>query len=442
MTVGSTTGAIVQFTIPLLIGNIAQQLYSTVDSIVVGNYVGDNALAAVGASGPVTNLLLVLFVGISTGAGIMVSQYYGARDKEMLSHTIGNTLVMTLIAGIVMMLMGVFLSRPFLELLDTPIEILDMAAGYLRIVFIGIVGFAFYNILSGIMRGLGDSFMPLVFLLVCCIMNTILDVWFVAGLRMGVEGAAWATILSWFVSAVLCILKLMRMKDELGLNRHSFQLKGKLCKELIVLGLPSGLTQAIFSMSMLVVQSLTNSLGTDVIACNTIIMRVDGFTMMPNFSFGMAMTTFVGQNVGANRMDRVEEGTKNGLKLGVGTSAVLVLCLLEMFTSTPSLITLSNQMLRLLAIGYIGMAITQILSGTMRGAGDTVSPMWISLITTVVVRVPLAYLMAYMTRSEAYPHGQPYTLFLSMLISWISGAVITSIVFKRGKWKNKAIVKE
>ena len=449
MTVGSTTGAIVQFTIPLLIGNIAQQLYSTVDSIVVGNYVGDNALAAVGASGPVTNLLLVLFVGISTGAGIMVSQYYGARDKEMLSHTIGNTLVMTLIAGIVMMLMGVFLSRPFLELLDTPIEILDMAAGYLRIVFIGIVGFAFYNILSGIMRGLGDSFMPLVFLLVCCIMNTILDVWFVAGLRMGVEGAAWATILSWFVSAVLCILKLMRMKDELGLNRHSFQLKGKLCKELIVLGLPSGLTQAIFSMSMLVVQSLTNSLGTDVIACNTIIMRVDGFTMMPNFSFGMAMTTFVGQNVGANRMDRVEEGTKNGLKLGVGTSAVLVLCLLffgkyliEMFTSTPSLITLSNQMLRLLAIGYIGMAITQILSGTMRGAGDTVSPMWISLITTVVVRIPLAYLMAYMTRSEAYPHGQPYTLFLSMLISWISGAVITSIVFKRGKWKNKAIVKE
>ena len=194
MTVGSTSGAIIQFTIPLLIGNIAQQLYSTVDSIVVGKYVGDNALAAVGASGPITNLLLVLFVGISTGAGIMVSQYFGARDSKMLSKTIGNTLVMTLIAGIVMTLMGVSLSRPFLELLDTPAEILDMASDYLQIIFIGITAFAFYNILSGILRGLGDSFMPLVFLLVCCAMNTVLDLLFVSVFRMGVAGAAWATI--------------------------------------------------------------------------------------------------------------------------------------------------------------------------------------------------------------------------------------------------------
>lgn len=214
-----------------------------------------------------------------------------------------------------------------------------------------------------------------------------------------------------------------------------------------MLGLPSGLTQAIFSMSMLVVQSLTNSLGTDVIACNTIIMRVDGFAMMPNFSFGMAMTTFVGQNVGADRFDRVEEGTKNGLKLGIGTSVVLVLCILlfgkyliEMFTSTPSLITLSNQMLRVLAVGYIAMAVTQILSGTMRGAGDTVSPMWISLITTVVIRVPIAYLLAYLTRNEARPHGEPYALFLSLLISWVSGALLTVIVFRLGRWKKRVLV--
>ena len=175
MTVGSTTSAIVQFTVPLLIGNIAQQLYSTVDSIVVGHYVGDNALAAVGASGPVNNLLLVLFVGISTGAGIMVSQYFGARDRKLLSKAIGNTMVLTLLVGILMTVGGVLLSRPFLELLDTPPEIVDMAADYLRIIFIGIIGFAFYNILSGILRGLGDSFMPLVFLLVACGLNIVLD---------------------------------------------------------------------------------------------------------------------------------------------------------------------------------------------------------------------------------------------------------------------------
>ena len=202
-------------------------------------------------------------------------------------------------------------------------------------------------------------------------------------------------------------------------------------------------------MSMLVVQSLTNSLGTDVIACNTIIMRVDGFAMMPNFSFGMAMTTFVGQNVGANRFDRVEEGNKNGLKLGIGTAVVLVLCivlfgkyLIEMFTNTPSLIVLSNQMLRVLAVGYIAMSVTQILSGTMRGAGDTVSPMWISLITTVVIRVPIAYLLAYLTRNEARPHGEPYALFLSMLISWIAGALITVLVFRLGRWKKRALVSQ
>lgn len=449
MTTGSTSSAIIQFTIPLLIGNIAQQLYSTVDSIVVGQYVGDNALAAVGASGPVTNLLLVLFVGISTGAGIMVSQFFGARDKQMLSKTIGNTLVMTLLAGIAMMLMGVFLSRPFLELLDTPAEILDMAATYLRIIFIGIIGFAFYNILSGILRGLGDSFMPLVFLLVCCGLNIILDLLFVAGFKMGVAGVAWATILSWAVSAVLCFIKIIRMKDELALTKESLKLDGHLCRDLILLGLPSGATQAIFSLSMVVVQSLTNSMGTDVIACNVIIMRVDGFAMMPNFSFGMAMTTFVGQNVGANRMDRVEEGTKNGLKMGVGTAVVLVLCLvffgkylIEMFTRTEHLIELSINMLRVLAVGYVAMAVTQILSGVMRGAGDTVSPMWISLVTTVAIRVPLAYLLAFLTRNEARPHGEPIALFLSMLISWLGGALITFLVYRRGKWKAKSVTKK
>ena len=449
MTTGSTSSAIIQFTIPLLIGNIAQQLYSTVDSIVVGQYVGDNALAAVGASGPVTNLLLVLFVVISTGAGIMVSQFFGARDKQMLSKTIGNTLVMTLLAGIAMMLMGVFLSRPFLELLDTPAEILDMAATYLRIIFIGIIGFAFYNILSGILRGLSDSFMPLVFLLVCCGLNIILDLLFVAGLKMGVAGVAWATILSWAVSAVLCFIKIIRMKDELALTKESLKLDGHLCRDLILLGLPSGATQAIFSLSMVVVQSLTNSMGTDVIACNVIIMRVDGFAMMPNFSFGMAMTTFVGQNVGANRMDRVEEGTKNGLKMGVGTAVVLVLCLvffgkylIEMFTRTEHLIELSINMLRVLAVGYVAMAVTQILSGVMRGAGDTVSPMWISLVTTVAIRVPLAYLFAFLTRNEARPHGEPIALFLSMLISWLGGALITFLVYRRGKWKAKSVTKK
>ena len=215
------------------------------------------------------------------------------------------------------------------------------------------------------------------------------------------------------------------------------------------LGLPSGLTQAIFSFAMIIIQSLTNSFGTAVIAANTVVMRVDGFAMMPNFTFGTAMTTYTGQNIGANRVDRVEEGTKGGLKMGLAVSVILVglillfgKYLMEMFTSTPEVIDLGQQMLRTLAVGYVAMAVTQILSGVMRGAGDTMTPMWISIITTVIVRVPIAYGLEFLTRPEggAMGSGAPTPLFLSLLLSWVIGAVLTAIAYKMGKWKKKSII--
>lgn len=442
MTEGTPWKKIAMFAVPMLIGNIAQQLYNTVDSVVVGKYIGDNALAAVGSAGPILNLLIVLFVGISMGAGIIVSQYLGAKKREELSQVIGNCIVLTGIATVIVMVLAAFLSRPLLELLDTPPSIIDWCTSYLMILLIGSVGCAYYNILGGILRGLGDSVSALLYLLVCCGLNIVLDIFFVANLRMGVDGVAWATIISQTISALLCLWKLTRLSVYFDFKKSYIKMFKKHTNDIIRLGLPSGITQAIFSMAMIIVQSLTNSFGEIFIATNVIVMRVDGFAMLPNFSFGTAMTTFAGQNVGAGKYDRVAKGAKQGTIMAVLTSAAitgLILIfgkyLMAIFTDTDELVSLSMAMMGILAAGYVAMGVTQSLSGVMRGAGDTMTPMWISLITTVVVRVPIAYGIAFLTRTEELPNGRKECIFISLLCAWLVGALVTFFAYKRGKWK-------
>ncbi len=445
MTQGRPWEKIVIFTIPMLIGNIAQQLYNTVDSIVVGKYEGDNALAAVGSAGPVFNLLLVLFVGISMGASIMVSQYFGSRDRANLSKTIGSTITLTAAASVLLMV-GVLTIRPLLVLLDTPDTLIDWCTSYLMILLLGIAGLAYYNILCGVLRGLGDSLSALVYLLVATVINIVLDIWFVAGLRLVVAGVALATVIAQLVSAVLCVIKLRKMTELFDMKLHYLKPDRENIMTVLRLGLPSGLTQAIFSLAMVIVQSLTNSFGEMIIAANVIIMRVDGFAMMPNFSFGTAMTTYAGQNVGAREYDRVKLGAKQGTLIAVGTSAAitgLILLfgpyLMGIFTNTGELARLSADMMKILAVGYIAMAVTQSLSGVMRGAGDTVTPMWISLLTTVAIRVPVAYGLVYLTKTEALPQGRYESLWISLLISWVLGAVATFLFYRVGSWKKKAL---
>ena len=445
MTVGEPWKQIIRFTIPMLIGNIAQQLYNTVDSIVVGQYVGDNALAAVGSAMPILNLLLVLFIGISMGASIMVSQYFGAKQREDLSYTVGNCILLTAIAVGIIMLLSVVLVRPLLELLNTPASIIDWCYSYLMIMFLGIVGCAYYNILSGVLRGLGDAFSALVYLLVSTVLNIVLDLLFVAKLGMGVSGVAWATIIAQAVSAVLCFIRLRKMTDIFDMKIHYMKFHKKYSSQIVKLGLPSGLTQAIFSLAMVVVQSLTNSFGEMFISANVIVMRVDGFAMLPNFSFGTAMTTYAGQNVGARSYDRVKKGARQGTLVAVVTTTVftsLILIfgrpLMGIFTSTEELVDLSRNMMGIIAVGYVAMAVTQSLSGVMRGAGDTMTPMWISLLTTVVVRVPIAYGIAWFTRSATLPHGRQECVFISLLCAWLFGALATTICYRKGRWKKKA----
>jgi putative MATE family efflux protein len=448
MTEGSIWRKLTAFSVPLLIGNIVQQMYSAADTIVVGRFVGDSALAAVGASFPILNLLLILFMGAATGAGVMVSQYFGAKDRDQLSKTVGTTITLMFIISVMIMIIGPLITRPLLRLLNTPEDVLDPCADYLNILFIGIAGIAYYNGISGILRSMGDSVMPLLFLCITCALNVAMDIWFVAGFGWGVAGAAWATVIAQWISSVLCFVRLARMKDVLDVNWSLIRINKHLTGQITKLGLPAAFTQMIFSLSQIIVQSLVNSFGTIVIACSTIVMRVDGFAMMPNFTFNMVMATFVGQNVGAGKMERVDMGTRSGLKMGLSVSTMLVAAILifgkslmGVFTNTEELINMSYRMMCILSFGYMSMAVTQILSGTMRGAGDTMTPMWISLITAVIIRMPLAYLLAWLTRSEDYPVGRSEIIFISLLAAWILGAFITLFFYRKGKWREKGIVK-
>jgi len=446
MTNGHPWQRIMEFSIPMLLGNLAQQLYNTADTVIVGIYVGDNALSAVGSASPILNLLLALFVGISTGAGIVVSQAFGARDRQGLTESIGNCIALSAIATVIIMVVGPLVTMPLLTLLGTPESIIGWCADYLNIYFFGIVGFFFYNMLSGILRGLGDSVSALGFLLIAAFLNIVLDIVFVANFGMGVAGVSLATVISQGISAVFCYWKLASMKGVFDLSPKTMKLKPPVALRILRIGVPSGVTQAIMATAGMVVLNLTNAMGEMVIACNVIIMRVDGFAMMPNFTFGQAMSVYTGQNVGAAKYDRVDQGVKQGSIIALSFAAVITTVLLffgrilmGFFTTTGALIELANSMIQITALGYLAVAVPQVLGGVMRGAGDTVTPMWISIISTIIIRVPLAYLMAGMTQSEAYPHGEPIALFGSLMISWVLGMVMSLIVFRMGKWKKKML---
>lgn len=448
MTEGSPVRNIIAFTVPMLLGNIAQQLYNTADSIIVGRFVGDNALAAVGSAGPILNLMIVLFVGISVGASIMVAQYFGARQRDELSRSIGACITLTALASLFIMLVGTVVAMPLLRLLNTPESIIFWCRDYLVILFVGVAGSGYYNILGGVLRGLGDSVSALIYLLIATFLNIVLDYVFVAFLGLGVAGVALATIIAQLISAVLTFRKLASMTDIFDLKPEYLKPDHKYFGSLIRLGLPSGVTQAIFSMSMIVVQSLTNSFGELFIAANVIVMRIDGFVMLPAFSFGTAMTTFAGQNIGAGRMDRVLKGAKQGTFVAMGVSTILTVLILlfgkvlmGIFTNTGELIDLSYHMMQILVVGYIAMEVTQCLSGIMRGAGDTVTPMWISVITSIALRIPLAYILVGITRTPVLPQGNCAMMYVSLLTTWLIGALITFIMYRLGRWKNKAVIR-
>jgi len=442
MTEGKPWKKLLLFTVPLLVGNLFQQLFSTVDAIMLGNFVGDYALAAVGSTMSIFFLIMVLMMGIAIGAGVMVAQYFGAKRREDLSHTIGTCITLTAVLGIFLMIVGPLITRPLLTFLETPPEIIDYSVIYINILLLGVLGMSYFNMLSGILRGVGDAFSPLVYLAFASLLNIALNFLFIGVFGWGVMGAAVGTVIAQSTSALLCLRRLMQMRDLFDLKRFHLWPKKEFVSQVLKLGVPTGASQAVFAIAMMIVQPLANRFGAMFLAANIIVMKVDGFVMMPNFSFGNAMTVFAGQNMGAGKVERVSQGTKECVMLALGMAALMVMVILAfggpiagMFTQTAEVIEMSVRFLRILAFGYLAFSINVVLWGTIRGAGDAMTPMWASLINTIVIRVPLAYLLVHLM-------GRPEALIYSLLIGWVSHTTMSVIAYRIGWWRSKGIVKE
>ena len=412
MTQGAIWKKILLFSLPLLLGNVFQQLYNTVDSVIVGNYVGGDALAAVGTSGPIINLLVGLFMGIATGAGVVIARYFGAQDSEGVHDAVHTTLAATFIGGLFLTVVGVLLSPTVVRLVGVPENIMADSISYLRIYFGGIIAMMTYNMGAGILRAVGDSKTPLYFLIISSIVNIILDMVFVIALDMGVAGVAWATLIAQAVSATLTIMMLCRINASYRVSLRQIRIKMSYLKEIIRIGLPSGLQNAIISMSNIVVQSYINSFGSAAIAGYSTYGKVDAFALMPVMSLSMAITTFTSQNIGAQRYDRVRQGVKTGLCMTCGTAVVLTSlvvvfarALLGIFTSDQQIIDYGLLTMTYQAPFYIILAVNNTLAGILRGAGKASVPsiimaanmcgvriLWLSILMPIFNSIIVVYL--------------------------------------------------
>ncbi|MBB5266179.1 putative MATE family efflux protein [Catenibacillus scindens] len=441
MTTGNPYKLIFVFSIPLLIGNILQQFYNMVDSIVVGNIVGAKALAAVGTGFPVIFMLSSLFMGIGNGATVMVSQFFGAKDFKNLQRTVTTIYKAMLIAIVPLSVVGIIISRPLLTLMQVPDDgTLDMAVTYMIVIFVGLIGSMGYNINAGILQGLGDSRTSLIFLAVATVINVVLDVSFTAVIRMGVFGVALATIIAQLCSWLFGIFYIQRKYSIIKINFRHLEFDRDLFRQALRLGVPSGIQQMCFSIGIMVMQALVNGYGSIFMAGFNGANKIDSFAFMPVQSYSIAVTTYTGQNIGAKLFDRVKKGTNAALVLAVVTCIIIggILYpfssqLMRMFSSDPGVLESGVWYLHSVLPFYILLGASFIYSSTLKGAGEMMIPLISSIIGLWVVRVPAAYLLAHFL-------GKEY-IYFSYAIGWLFGFIIPYVAYRRGKWKDKGVIR-
>lgn len=426
------------FFFPILFGTFFQQLYNTADAIIVGNFVGKEALASVGGpSSTIINLLVGFFVGISSGATVVISQHYGAGDAEKVSDSVHTSIALAIAGGAVMMVLGLASARFALSAMATPADIMEPSLIYMRIYFIGIIPSMIYNMGSGILRAIGDSKRPLYFLIAACLVNIALDLLFVAVLEMGVAGAALATILSQLVSAVLTTIALMRTTDSYRLILSKIRFHRHLLFSIVKIGLPAGLQSSMYSISNLLIQSSINSFGTDTIAAWTAYGKVDSIFWMIMGAYGISATTFVGQNFGAGKYDRIKKSVRICLGMAAVTSIVLSVIVMEfggtillLFTRDANVISICEGMIRVVSPFYITYICIEILSGTCRGCGDSLIPMLLTCFGVCVLRIVWIF-TAVPLRHEVS------TVAFSYPLTWAITSILFVIYYKKGKWMQK-----
>ena len=434
MTQGDILRHIVVFALPLLAGNVFQQLYNMVDTIVVGQFVSNKAFAAVGSVGPIINTLIGLFLGFSSGAGVVVSQYYGAKQGENVKKTVHTSILVTLILVVIFTAVGILITPLSLKMmkLEEGTLVFEEAKSYLTIYFAGVIGLMIYNIGSGILRAVGDSKRPFIYLVVSAVLNTILDLVFVLVFGMGVEGVAYATIIAQFVSAVLVMISLMRAKSSVRFSFKDMKIDLDMLKKILSVGLPASLQMAITSFSNIFVQSYINYFDTSCMGGWTAYSKVDQFILLPMQSVSLAATTFVGQNLGVGNEKRARQGARISLLLAMISTVVLTI-IVEIFA--PSLVMLFNtdsevveygsMFLRWLSPFYVLCCINQIYSGVLRGAGNSKVPMFIMLGSFVVFRQIYLFVMSNYIANEALPIALGYPA------GWLVCSVIIFIYYRK-----------
>lgn len=418
------------FFFPILLGTLFQQLYNTADTVVVGRFVGTQALAAVGGStGQIVNLVVNFFVGLASGATVIVARYYGARDRIKLNNALHTAIALSIVGSIVTGIAGILLTPSLLKMMNTPADVIEGSTMYLRIYFAGIIFVFVYNIGSGILRAVGDSKRPLYFLIVCCFLNIFLDILFVVYLKLGVKGAAFATVISQAVSALLVILSLTKSVDIYRLRPNKIRFYKSLLIAIITIGLPAGLQSVMYGISNIIIQTSLNSLGTETVAAHTAFAKIDAIYWMISGAFSVSIITFIGQNYGARKFDRMKKSIKVCLLMDLIASLLLTTVmflagpyLLRLFTSDQEVIEIGMQIIHIIAPSYALFIFIEILSSSLRGMGNVVVPMLMTCGGVCVLRILWIFIFV-------RTHLSVTTILMSYPISWGFTAVLFIIYF-------------
>ncbi|MBN1952860.1 MAG: MATE family efflux transporter [Bacteroidales bacterium] len=460
LTTGRIGGSIIRFAAPMLVGNIFQQTYNIVDSIIVGRFLGKEALTAVGASFPIIFALISFVIGIASGGTIVVAQYFGARDYEKVRRTIDTLYIFVFAASLLIMAVGIAFTEDIFRMMKLPPEVMPGAIAYLRTFLLGTILLFGFNGTSAILRGLGDSVTPLVFLVIASIFNIILDFVFIKYLGFGVQGAALATVISHGGAFISAILYLNKTHELVKLRLRKMVFDWEIFLKSVRIGLPSGFQQTFVSFGMLALFRIVNTFGTNVAAAYTVAGRIDSLAMLPAMNFGQALSTFVGQNIGANKIDRVRKGLKATLGMSIAVSLILTAVILSfryqlmhLFIEEPAVIRIGVGYLTIVGSGYIIFSVMFSLNGMLRGAGDTIVPMFITLLSLWIIRIPLASLLSGRLNSMLSKMNLDMNLpdifrgslreqgiWWSVPIAWLIGTVFSAVYYRTGTWKNKGVV--
>lgn len=441
LTNGSERKLIFQFALPMLLGNVFQQLYNIVDSIIVGNFIGKEALAAVGASFPIIFTLIALIIGIASGSTIVIAQFFGARDYQTVRKMIDTLLIFLFFASLLITVIGITFTEQVLRIIQLPEEIIPQAKAYLDIYLAGIIVFFGFNGISAILRGLGDSKTPMYFLIISTLLNIGFDLLFVLVFKWGIKGVAYATVLSQGIAFISAIIYLNNTHKIINFNLKNLTFDKDLFKKSFRIGLPTGIQHTFVSLGMMAVLTIVNLFGTNAIAAYSVVLRINSIAILPAMNFAAALATFVGQNLGAGKTYRAIKGLKETIFMSslvsVSVSILVIVFgefLMALFTPDPEVIRIGKEYLMIVGSFYIIFSVMFSINGALRGAGDTLIPMFITLLALWFIRVPVAYLLSKSMEETGIWWAFP--------IGWLAGAILSYLYYLTGRWKKKVVVEK